>query len=89
MAMSRSRRLGLDELMIVNPGLRNGAAYLLGDDNTHASRADRGDDLRDALHLGIGEFRVYRETEAFARGFLRHGKITLFVTQARVALLQV
>ena len=34
MAMSRSRRLGLDELMIVNPGLRNGAAYLLGDDNT-------------------------------------------------------
>jgi hypothetical protein len=33
-AMSRSRRLGLDELMIVNPGLRNGAAYLLGDDNT-------------------------------------------------------
>ena len=32
--MSRSRRLGLDELMIVNPGLRNGAAYLLGDDNT-------------------------------------------------------
>jgi hypothetical protein len=26
--------LGLDELMIVNPGLRDGAAYLLGDDNT-------------------------------------------------------
>jgi hypothetical protein len=32
--MSRSKRLGLDELMIVNPGLRDGAAYLLGDDNT-------------------------------------------------------
>ena len=32
--MSKSRRLGLDELMIVNPGRRDGAAYLLGDDNT-------------------------------------------------------
>ena len=31
--MSRSKRLGLDELMIVNPGLRDGEAYLLGDDN--------------------------------------------------------
>jgi hypothetical protein len=25
--------LGLDELMIVNPGRRDGTAYLLGDDN--------------------------------------------------------
>ena len=33
-AMSRSKQLGLDELMIVNPGPRDGAAYLLGDDNT-------------------------------------------------------
>jgi hypothetical protein len=32
-AMSRSKRLGLDELMIVNPGPRDGEAYLLGDDN--------------------------------------------------------
>jgi hypothetical protein len=32
--MNRSRQLGLDELMIVNPGPRDGAAYLLGDDNT-------------------------------------------------------
>jgi hypothetical protein len=31
--MARSQRFGLDELMIVNPGLRDGAAYLLGDDN--------------------------------------------------------
>lgn len=34
LAMSRSKQLGLDELMIVNPGLGDGAAYLLGDDNT-------------------------------------------------------
>jgi hypothetical protein len=32
--MSRSRRLGLDELMIVNPASSEGVAYLLGDDNT-------------------------------------------------------
>ena len=32
--MSKSRRLGLDELMIVNPGRSDGEAYLLGDDNT-------------------------------------------------------
>jgi|SoiMethySBSTD1v2_1073268.scaffolds.fasta_scaffold708298_2 hypothetical protein len=32
--MSKSRRLGLDELMIVNPGRSDGAGYLLGDDNT-------------------------------------------------------
>lgn len=35
MAMSRSRRLGLDELMIVNPSPRAGAAaYVLGNHNT-------------------------------------------------------
>jgi hypothetical protein len=33
-AMSKSRRLGLDELMIVNPDRSDGAGYLLGDDNT-------------------------------------------------------
>lgn len=33
-AMSKSRRLGLDELMIVNPAPSDGEAYLLGDDNT-------------------------------------------------------
>jgi hypothetical protein len=32
--MNRSRQLGLDELMIVNPAPHDGAAYLLGDDNT-------------------------------------------------------
>ena len=33
-AMSKSRRLGLDKLMIVNPAPSDGEAYLLGDDNT-------------------------------------------------------
>jgi hypothetical protein len=40
LAMSRSKRLGLDELMIVNSGLRHRETYLLGDDNT-LYRVDR------------------------------------------------
>ena len=32
--MSKSGRLGLDELMIVNPGPADGEAYMLGEGNT-------------------------------------------------------
>jgi hypothetical protein len=49
--MSKSKRLGLDELMIVNPDSIDGAAYLLGDDSV-LYRVEGGAENRQQEGLG-------------------------------------
>jgi hypothetical protein len=73
--MNRSRQLGLDELMIVNPGPRDGAAYLLGDDNT-LYRIEGLAENDPPTHFFLGDDGTLYEVigPGRASGLLRYGR---------------
>jgi hypothetical protein len=56
--MTQSKRLGLDELMIVNPDHHDGTAYVLGADNK-LRRVRRSAGPAATVHQGVASNRFY------------------------------